>query len=220
MARNLKDIIKFSINNKVEVLWKDGIYKSRIEDVSKESITINIPVNNGSYLTLSKNEMVEVVCYEGNEIYKFITTVQGRKFDRVPLIVLNYPTEVFEAQRRNHVRIPCVIDSQAYKLKDSTINVTNLKVNKEDKSKALLIDLSGGGAKFRTKLDLKHGDIIALYFTLNENDFCIKGKIVRSIKDDGEFYICGVSFMDMDSKTSDSIIRYIFCKMREQRKKV
>lgn len=220
MAKNLKDIINFAINNKVEVLWTDGAYKSRIEDVSEESITINIPVYNGSYLTLSKGEMVEVLYFEGKEIYKFVTTVQGRKFDRVPLIILNYPTEVFEVQRRNHVRIPCVLDLQAYKLKESAINVANLKIPSEAKSKAILVDLSGGGAKFKTKLALRHGDFVALYFTLNEIDFSIKGRIVRSVKDEGDFYICGVSFINVDRKTSDSIIRFIFWKMREQQKKV
>lgn len=219
MAKNLKDSVKFSINNKVEVLWKDGIYKSRIEDLSDISITINIPVNDGSYLTLSSGEMVEVLYYEGNEIYKFVTTVKGRKFDRVPLIVLDYPTEVYETQRRNHVRISCIIDAKVYKLKDSSININNFKIPEASKAKAVLTDLSGGGAKVKTNLELKNGDIIVLYFKLDENEFSIKGKIVRSIKEEGINYICGVSFMEMESKTIDSIIRYIFLKMREQLKK-
>ena len=219
MTKNLIDTVKFTIGSKIEILWFDGIYKSRIEDINDDKIYISLPVNDGIYLTLSKSDMVEVVYFYDNEIYKFITRVHGRKFDVVPLIVLTYPEEIFEVQRRNYYRVPCVLDMKIYKLKENIKSLDNFKITDENFSKALMIDISGGGIKFKTRTSLKAGDFVYLKFSLDEAEVNIKGRIVRAVREEDDYYTCGVSFSDVDSKLSEAIIKFIFYKMREQRKK-
>lgn len=83
---NNKD--EFKINNRVEIEWEDGYYRSIIQDVNEDTIYINIPANKGKYLPLNHNDKVTVFYFHGEKIFKFRTIVTGRKIDKILLIAL------------------------------------------------------------------------------------------------------------------------------------
>ncbi len=203
--------LKFTINNKVEISWDDGYYKSNIENVDDKFIYISIPIKEGQYIPLRKFEQVEVIYYQGNDIYKFYTTVVDRKVDVIPIIVLAFPKEVFKVQRRKFVRVPIVCTVEYSKLENKTQNIV----------KAIMVDLSGGGMRIKLSNDqLSIGNLIKAYIPVGDDNVEVKGEVVRVEKDDpNKMNICGINFLDLDDRNREKIIRFIFQIMRDQMKK-
>ncbi|MBL4937977.1 PilZ domain-containing protein [Clostridium sp. YIM B02515] len=203
--------LKFTINNKVEISWDDGYYKSNIENVDDKFICISIPIKEGQYIPLRKFEQVEVIYYQGSDIYKFYTTVVDRKVDVIPIIVLAFPKEVFKVQRRKFVRVPIVCTMEYSKLENKTQNIV----------KAIMVDLSGGGMRIKLSNDqLSIGNLIKAYIPVGDDNVEVKGEVVRVEKDDpNKMNIYGINFLDLDDKNREKIIRFIFQIMRDQMKK-
>lgn len=203
--------LKFIINSKIEISWNDGYYKSNIENVDENSIYISIPIKEGQYIPLRKGEQIEVVYYYDNDIYKFYTVVTDRQIDRIPLILLAKPKEVFKVQRRKFVRVPIVRNIEYAKVEKNT----SLKP-----LKAIMVDLSGGGIRIKINEDIKLGNKLITYIPLGQEQLILKGEVVRLEKgEDTKKYICGVNFTELDERSREKLIRFIFQLMREQMKK-
>lgn len=203
--------LNFVINSKVEISWEDGYYKSNIENIENNSIYISIPIKDGQYIPLRRGEQVEVIYNQGNDIYKFYTVVTDRKVDRIPLIVLAYPKEVFKIQRRKFVRVPIVLN----------VEYSKEETEKTGKTlKAIMVDLSGGGMRIKLNEDVRIGDKIVSHLPLGSDKVQIKGEVVRIEKDiDNKRNICGINFMDLSERDREKLIRFIFQVMRDQMKK-
>nr|WP_242969971.1 PilZ domain-containing protein [Clostridium chauvoei] len=81
--------------------------------------------------------------------------------------------------------------------------------------KATLLDLSGGGMKIRAKENLKKGDILLVNINYNDIKLDLKGRVVR-VKEENDNYLCGVSFLNIDNKTREKIIKIVFIILRRQ----
>jgi c-di-GMP-binding flagellar brake protein YcgR len=206
------DGLIFEINNKIEVSWNDGYYKSSIENVGDNYIAISVPINNGSYIPLRPGEQIEVIYYYANDIYKFYTKVTDRKIDGIPVIILDYPKEVFKIQRRMFVRVPIICTIEFSKLEKGTPSKP---------LSAIMVDLSGGGMRIKFKDKVVSGETIKATIPLGKEKVQIMGEIVRvEAEQDIDRNICGVSFIDVEEKVREKLIRFIFQIMREQMKKV
>ncbi|SKA72646.1 c-di-GMP-binding flagellar brake protein YcgR, contains PilZNR and PilZ domains [Clostridium sp. USBA 49] len=214
--------LKFQINNKIEIVYDDNYYKSNIEDVQDKFISINIPRKGENYIPFRKGDKLECIYYYENNIYKFYTYVIDRKIDNIPIILINYPSEIFRIQRRKFVRVP-VLYSILYSKLNKRNNEAKLIKNltKDDESfKATMIDLSGGGMKLKVKEDIKIGDIIIAYIPIKGEEIKVEGEIVRVEKDGkSRLNICGVNFINLENRLREKIIKFIFEIMREQIKK-
>ncbi len=208
----MSDGLKFTINSKVEISWNDSYYKSNIEDVTTdETIAISIPIRDGQYVPLRKGEQVEVLYYYDKDIYKFYTAVVDRKVDGIPVILLAYPKEVFKVQRRRFVRIPIVCIIEYAKLEESL---------KYKALKAVMVDLSGGGMRVKLSEQVNLGDKLKAAIPIGADLLEVNGEVVRIEKDaDDKRNICGISFVDLEDRVREKIIRHIFQKMREQMRK-
>lgn len=213
--------LKFKINSKVEIAWNDSYYKSTIEDADANLIAISIPIKDGQYLTLNKGEKIEVIYFYLNDIYKFQTVVVNRKVDRIPLLQIAYPKEVFKIQRRKFVRVP-IICSINYERINEENDTSKGRFGKEGKPtfKATMVDLSGGGAKIRLKEGIKPGDLMIMHIPMDKETVTLKGEVIRVEKGyDNRLNTCGINFSDLDDRTREKLIRFVFQIMREQMKK-
>lgn len=210
--------VQFTINSKIEISYNDQFYKSNIEDMGDNFISISIPIKDGQYIPLRRGESVEAIYYYDKDIYKFYTIVIDRIKDKIPIIRLIYPKEVFKIQRRQFVRVPIVCSIVYSKLvhKNSTINYDE----SPKKFKAVITDLSGGGMRIKLKEEVKAGDILLCHIPIGDSEAAVKGRVLRVEKDLGnKLNICGVSFIDLEEKTREGIIKFIFQIMRKQMKK-
>jgi len=211
--------VDFKVNKKLEILVDEKYFNSNVQDVTEDYIAISIPINSGEYVPLSKGTFIDVIYYEDENLYKFRSSVVGRRFENIPILLIAKPKEIKKIQRRKYVRIPII----------STIKYINLKnqpktnpstLNASEYLKATLVDLSGGGMRVRVSEEIKMNDFILVVLTINKEDINIVGQAMRIVKDDEGRYYCGLSFEFLDSSTRERIIKYTFQLMREQMKKI
>jgi c-di-GMP-binding flagellar brake protein YcgR len=212
--------VKFLVNHKVEIFYADDNYKSNIQDITEEYISISIPMKEGRYIALNSNDYFEVLYYEEANVYKFVGKVIRRILENgVSQILLEYPEDIVKIQRREYVRIDFVqylkyITVSKGEKEDTKIELLNNGKGKE----GLLIDLSGGGFKFKTSEKIEYDDVIIADIPDDESILRVRAKAVRISIDTDKKFICGFSFIDIDNKTRERIIRFIFSIMRKQRK--
>lgn len=212
--------LELGINSKIEVLFDKVVYKSTIQDINheKESMLIAIPVMDGVYLTLNAEDVIEQIFYDkkGN-VFKYNTEIIKRVSDnKIPFYEITFPYNIEKIQRRDYVRVNTT-ESIEYKLEEKL-----KKYEKDEKpyEKGILLDLSGGGMRFKASKEFSYGNIINANVKYEDVSIEVKGKIVRLEKTDDKKYIYGISFMDISNSAREKIIRLVFTIMRKQRERV
>ena len=102
---------------------------------------------------------------------------------------------------------------------DFTISFNSYEKKKEELpyKSGIMIDLSGGGLKVKTKEKLKGNDIIVMRIKMTGIEVKLKGQIVRIEASMDNNFLYGVKFLDITEMESDRIIRELFEIMRKQR---
>lgn len=199
---------KLNINSKIEVIWENEGYKSIIQDLDDESMKISIPVRNGSYLTFEDNEEIEIYYIEDNlSCFTFNCKVVSRCIDnKIALYVLSQPYNTKKIQRRNFVRVP-TIEYAFYKHKKG----------ESDWKKGTIVDISGGGLRIKITDKVEINDELQVNLYNDDEKIEVEGVIVRVEKNERKENICGLTFVDLDERTRDKIIKKVFTLMRKQR---
>lgn len=208
--------IKFLVNSRIEILEDDKVYKSVIQDENDEHIAISLPVREGIYMTPSPGQKLEVLYYDNLNVYKFDAVVEARRIENnIHQILLGVPQNIIKIQRRKFVRVD-VASYVNYAKVDK--NVTDIqRLNERQYFKGMMLDISGGGFRFRTDHRLNLHEKIVAEIPTQEDNIKVLGEIVRVEKTMDGKYLCGVSFVEISERIRDRIIRYIFTLMRKQR---
>lgn len=214
-----------TINTKCDVIFQDKVYKSDIQDITKDYVAISIPVNNGEYLILTRGEIIEVIYYDEQNVNKFISKVVGRKIEGIQMILLEPPNEISKIQRRRFFRIDILSKIKLMKVNTdiSEKEFNDLCANADENSftEAIMTDLSGGGLRIKTELTVKVGEMFIIRLPISDFDVNIPCYCVRAFKEvDSKQYACGFSFYNINDRVREKIIAYIFQIMREQKKRV
>ncbi len=79
------------------------------------------------------------------------------------------------------------------------------------------INISGGGMSFVTSDTFKEGDrlIVKLFLPTYPRLLKLKCEVVRVMRKDDENYRIALKYVDIDERTRDSLIKYIFARQRE-----
>jgi c-di-GMP-binding flagellar brake protein YcgR len=108
-------------------------------------------------------------------------------------------------------------------LEDRPVEFLNTDFTLED---GLIVDISGGGARFLSDIPYEKHDQILFRFTLDidkrPREYSLIGKVIKSDILEGEDqtrYEIRVQFVHINGKDRESIIRYIFEEQRKIRKK-
>lgn len=214
--------VEFLINGKIEIEMEDGIYKSNIQDITDEYVGISIPVSNGTYLPLGRKEKITGVYYYDKDIYRFQTTVLGRKVDKILIIMIQKPETLTKIQRRNFVRVPFMMNVYCAQITREK-SIENMNNNQIEFFEAYSLDISGGGTRLAVNRDLEkkvhYGDILMVTIPLETENLTIKARVVRIEKDrKNPKIIYGTNFLELDKPARETIIRLVFNIMRDQMK--
>lgn len=210
--------VDFKVNMKLELFIDEKYFNCNIQDVTEEYIATNIPISTGQYIPLSRGTSVEVIYYEEENIYKFKSSVIGRKFENIPILLLSKPTEIEKIQRRKYFRIP-LLSSIKYKNLKNEPKTNPKTIEDSEYTNAVLVDLSGGGMKIKVAEQVKQNDFLLVSLTINNENLLVVGQTMRIVKDDEGRFVCGLSFEFLENSTREVIIKFIFQLMREQMKK-
>ena len=211
--------VDFKVNKKLEILVDERYFNSNIQDVTEDYIAISVPMSTGQYIPLPNGTIIDVIYYEDENLYKFQSSVIGRKFENIPIILIANPKDVKKIQRRKYVRIP-LITTVKYKNIKNQPKTSPTSINSSEYLKAILVDLSGGGMKVKVSEKVNNNDFLLISLTINKEDIFIVGQLMRITKEDDGKFSCALSFESLDDFTREKIIKYIFQLMREQMKKI
>ena len=212
-----------NLNDRVEIKYDEEIYKAIVQDVTEETFSINIPVYNGEYLTLHDNELVEMITYNNKDnyrsIYKFQEKVIARKTEEngIRLYVIKKPKKAELVQRREHVRAKLI---ELIKYVKGDYEIDSFK--SLEKENGIILDISEGGVKLKTRHNLKLGEkiIIGMNFEELEKEIIVKGNVIRVENMNNKEFSYGIQFENIDKKSKEDIMHLVFKIMRRQRKVV
>ncbi|QAA31693.1 flagellar brake protein [Clostridium manihotivorum] len=206
--------LALEVNNRLDVLYEEKIYKCQVQDLEENFFNVNIPVSEGEYLTVPRGIDLEFMSFcDDGDVYKFKSTIISRSQENnISMYVMANPFEIQKIQRRDYVRVKVaqIINyiTGDYSLED----IDELRLNN-----AILLDLSGGGMRVKVKEQITKGDKIISQLKYGTQELFVKGTVVRVEATEDKKWIYGVVFDEIDERTRDRIIRMVFDIMRKQR---
>lgn len=206
---------ELDVNERLEIILNDKIYKCLVTDLDDDSIKINVPVCESEYLTVYSGKILEINTYlESGKCYNFNARVLSKgKEGNVSYYKLSEPFNIKRIQRRNYFRVG-ILNLAHYR------NITNFAAEDIDEipyTEALMIDLSGGGVKLKINDEVKLQDILSIKMNIKNSDIIVRGEVVRIEISEDKQKLCGVKFLDISQDQIDRIIEQLFEIMRKQR---
>lgn len=200
---------EIKVNENIEILYNKIIYKSKIQDVEDDTISIYLPSAEGRYLPLEIGEETQIFYYgDRDKVFSFKCKVVKRGTQgNVRLLTMGKPYDIERIQRRNFVRVS-YIETVLYGVNEDEEDITY--------KKATLLDLSGGGLRFKTSEKLEKEELITLRLKYYDDVLYLKSKVVRRNMNDTGDYTYGVEFIDISDISREKIIRLVFQIMRKQ----
>lgn len=238
----LGDKIDIRLIQQVENADKTGTsaetYRSQVLDIRENgNFEISMPTEKGKLILLPLGVRFEFVFYSyTGSLYRCMGQVVERyKKDGFYLLEIQLKTPLEKFQRREYYRYSCTMDFSFYALDDEHQemetaeeiyqNLTEGEV-KVPPYHGMMVDLSGGGMKFRSPYEFAKGDrlLINLHLTNERMDrhFQVLANVISSIEvhtPTKALFESRISFIIEDNRIREEIIRYIFEEERKIRQK-
>ncbi|NLJ55821.1 MAG: hypothetical protein GX334_02100 [Firmicutes bacterium] len=205
---------------------ESGIYyKSLIQEVNETDIAVGIPMKEGKQLLLRYAERYFFRIFLVDALYSFHSTVLGEKScGQVSLYLLSWPDKIERSQRRRYYRFVYTFDADYWVLNGDSPTSLESQVADQEPLPAVVVNLSGGGLAFVTEKRFSPETLLALRFYLQndwqeDQEVLLKGRITRvePLKHGKiRYYRYGVEFLELDERTRDEIIRFIFFMFRQR----
>ena len=233
--------IDIRIVNQIENAKTTGepphIYKSQLLDFFENGdIEISMPSENGQIRLLTLGLLYELVFYTKSGLYRGYGEVKERyKTDNRFMLRVALHTPLNKYQRREYYRLNCAMEAAFYIINKEIAMLehtdeieTALRESEEaagEKMSAYVRDISGGGMRFVTDVELPEDSYILVYIRLGEKAqdavYPIVGRVISSGKVEDVTpakYEQRVEFILKDSRVREDIIRFIFKEERKARR--
>lgn len=203
-------------------------YKSQIYDiVSEDQIKIAMPMEQGKVILLPVDGEYNVCFYTQSGLYQCLGRIIDRyKSDNIFVLVVELTTDLRKYQRREYYRLNCVLDMKSREVTEEDVDVYNEQVRFVDTditfNNGIMVDISGGGARFISRVRYPKGAnilfVFSLYVSGSLNEYKLIGKVLLSeeLENKPGEYEHRIQFVNILNDDRESIIRYIF---EEERKK-
>ena len=242
----IQDILQ--IGNKIDIcsLEKDDrkkhdgkklpILVSQLEEIDEDGeLVIQMPMYKGKLVLLSLGSRYELMFYTKRGLYRAVCQVTDRyKEDNFFMVKVMLRSNLTKFQRREYFRLECIIGMDAYELqREEALMLSGAKLEQrisdpevaQTLSKAVIVDISGGGIRFISERKHEEGDYLAVHMTLSngniDKDIWVVVSIVscRKAAQNMERYETRAEYIHMGNKLREIIIKYIFDEDRKIRKK-
>lgn len=202
----LNQPIEVSVEAYNRVRWA----KSRVIEIrGKRRALISVPYLDGVGVPLRVGTDVSVILPDDSAIWTVSGRIVGRELEPVPALSIELIGKAIRAQRREFVRIPCLLD----------VDIAWSDSSGGHSQRVTAVDISGGGLALR----LRSGDVpssgtdLRVSFELppSGDRFVLKSRAVRVHGSATGGWFVGVAFGAMPTADSDRIVQYCFKKQRE-----
>ena len=227
-----------STNSDVESIIEEdrSIYISSVFGVTKkEEIIFHIPTRRGHTVTIPMNVPFNAVFNTKSGMFQLSGEITKRgRLDNFPVYVFIPSTKLSKVQRRDYYRFQCLIPIQVLPIPDEVAILPNMALVEDDLEKygntygspvaGNIIDISGGGAKFRAKEDVVTERFMYVSFKLktkaiDETINVIARRVKSEYKDELKIFEHRIEFLFKEPEDRETIIKYIFDEDRRLRKK-
>jgi len=224
---DIETISRTKLNDAVE----KKTYKSQVFDVeSEDRIKIAMPMEQGRVILLPVDEEFNLCFYTPSGLYQCLGRVADRyKTDKIFVLVMELTTDIRKYQRREYYRLNCVLDMKSTMINQKDVSQFSEKVHFIDTDlifdNGTMVDISGGGARFISKVRYPKDSNILFTFSLFVNDalttYKLLGKILVSQEIQGREgeYEHRIMFVNIMNDDRESIIKYIFEEERKIRRR-
>lgn len=215
--KNTSDVI-FKINQRLDIMLTKSYaeqYSSRIEDIGTEHMVIAMPMSKGFPILLRPGNKFYGKILLAEAVYLFTSTFLDKRMQPLPIWIISKPEDVQKIQQRAFVRVDATLPVQ----------VEILPENEQDPAQQLEVatrDISGGGLKIICKQPMLANTKLLLTINVPEAGLIQTAAEVMRVErpqPDRELYWVGVKFVDMNEQIRSKIIRFVFKRQMEQRKK-
>lgn len=223
----------FKINSNIEIEIKHGpyagTYSSRIEEIKDDALEIAIPSKQGHLLPLHEGTWFMGKFAQGGSLYIFKAKIKHVALHQnVPAWIIGKPAVIDKIQRREFVRmdvrLPVLI--KIHLENEKILSIEGKKYSAKELEgkewKANTKDISGSGAKIITNLPIPEDVNLSLTFELPESGvFYTLATVKRTelVNTELGIYWVGVHFIGLTEREKDKIVRFIFKKQAELRKR-
>ncbi|WP_281241473.1 flagellar brake protein [Sporomusa acidovorans] len=189
-------------------------YHSRVEDITIDHMVIAMPMSKAFPVLLQRGEVFFGRTVINGLAYEFTSSLLAKQMNPLPVWVIALPYNIKKIQQRAFVRIDAVLPVQFKE-------IINDEVLDETVS-AFTKDISGGGVQMVTERRWPIGT--RMLVTIDYPDIgplTIKSEVVRVHQPQSELTVfwIGIRFAEINEKDRNTIIRFIFKKQLEQRRK-
>ena len=215
---------------------KVPILVSQLEEIDDDGeLVIQMPMYKGKIVLLSLGSRYELMFYSKRGLYRAVCQVTDRyKEENFFMVKVVLKSSLKKFQRREYFRLECIIGMDAYEIsREDAMQLTGAQLLArveepeiaQTESKAVIVDISGGGIRFISDRKHEENDCLAVHMTLsNENmeqDMWVVVSIVscRKASPNMERYETRAEYIHIGSRLREVIIKYIFDEDRKIRKK-
>ncbi len=227
---------KVEMKSTVNVVLPDGTkgiktYKSSVYDILDEGrLEIVMPKDQTKLVLLPVDGEYDVCFYTHGGMYRAdVKIIEIQKINGIYVLVTEMISNLHKYQRREYYRFNCIIEMMAREMtkKETDIYAEGLAelLPQSDMIRGVIVDISGGGARFVSRQLFRESSMILMRFELPildmEKSFLLVGRVIYSseIVNRANEFENRVKFELIDSVTREKIIRYIFNEERKNRKK-
>ncbi len=213
---------EFEYRQKLEITVESGNlqgnYVSFVEQPGEEKVTIQVPRVDDLYLPLKPGSEVTVRYKKLSARYEFEGEIIERDDNRrIPGLKMKNPGRVKRIQMRDYLRVPCEFSAQM----ELTGGLEGDNLPRRVNGK--IVDISGGGTKFKTAVPVPVAQRVYLKFELplveTELEY-VPGKVIRREQDDvSKKYFLGIEFSGISIEARNDIIQFVYRQQIEMDKK-
>ncbi len=219
---------------------EDTTYNSTVLHVTNErEMMISAPLVGGGVLAMAVNDIYQITFFTKNGLYQSKCVVSSKGYEGlIATINIKLISNLERHQRREYFRLELRANLSWAKINENQeklyVDLKNavtdarrriikeqIKMEEISFSKALMMDISGGGMKFNSSAPLEKDDILVLLPDIPEISSQIPylmGKVVltRNIESKNASYENKIKFINISNEEREKIITYIFAVEREK----
>jgi c-di-GMP-binding flagellar brake protein YcgR len=225
---------KLEMRSLVESVLPDGSmgakeYKSKVHDIKNDGhIEVVMPFDHTRIVLLPIGCEYDVRFFSKGGIYRTtLKIIDRKKNDGLYILVTELTSNIHKFQRREYYRFNCIVDVKARELSDEEYDLItqgqSQKIQDAPMKKGVIVDISGGGARFLTTEIFEEEKHVLLKFNLPIMDyarpFTLTARMLYSKKIENRpgYYENRIKYEHIDNTTREEIIRYIFDEERKNR---
>ena len=207
-------------------------YFSQIYDLlSEDTLEIMMPMEKTKLILLPVDGEFEMVVYHETTMYQCLVRIRDRyKSNNAYLLTVELISNLRKYQRREYYRFSCSLEMCARNLQEEELQAVERNMPYAltpglPLKQSIIVDISGGGLRFISAQRYEPESLLYINYSLirkgEKKLFEVIGKVlsVQEMENRKGMFEHRVQYYDMDQKTREEIIKYIFEEERKNRRK-